>query len=682
MTRNSPRTAIPIGLAVLMLTVGLAGCFTTEDPAETTPASDCPRGEPRVSRGSGSPTVVTQQYLTQNERWEPDYSKRADYKVESQPLHLNAHRLTIARCTIIEMGEDAGIEAERPGSLLMIEGEPGQEVVIRGANQSAGHWDSISLHLSQQDDHVFKHAVIEHGGGPALLPNGGITRNPAVDVKEISPSRSLTIHNTSVQNTSYQGLWMEPDANAGNVGPGLGLVFENNTFTSNEGVGVATTATLAEVLDPGSVYRGNGGPGIWIMPRTLEGTHRWEDLGEPYHVWDGPHPAGEPIKVDGLLYVQEGATVEFEEGRFAGIVVEGDNPRLQTPGLRALGTSERSVTFTGATKSPGSWGGIRIKAEGSRNVLRHTDISLGGGLPFGQGEGGAGANLALLSGDQQPYPGYRVTLQDVLLTFSEDDGLRVGEPASIDLELGDTSFGANDRHPIAVHPDNIEDLAPYYSTTKVTFMGNPDPGIAILDNQLPPGQLTFPVLETYYNALEGLTKPLGELTLPAGTHIKFPKDESLRIDRSTDNGGFATLKAQGTASNPVVLEGTRDTAGFWGGLYFQTGASDNVLEHTRIRNGGAIDWASETCGNAGYYNPSVKQAGNLVIGYDCTGAPDGKVAWKSGSSTKHPPGVAGIWANTCKEITLATQGSPQVSYAGFDTGDPNARLANCPPQSN
>lgn len=76
-----------------------------------------------------------------------------------------------------------------------------------------------------------------------------------------------------------------------------------------------------------------------------------------------------------------------------------------------------------------------------------------------------------------------------------------------------------------------------------------------------------------------------QLTIQAGTEVHFFKNSDLWVFQD------GTLQSLGTQTNPVLLTGTNlmlatgETPGQWGGIVFFDGKTDNLLRHTKIKNG-------------------------------------------------------------------------------------------------
>lgn len=71
------------------------------------------------------------------------------------------------------------------------------------------------------------------------------------------------------------------------------------------------------------------------------------------------------------------------------------------------------------------------------------------------------------------------------------------------------------------------------------------------------------------------------LTIEPGVIIQFEGEEAGIF--TSDGGG---LSAVGTASEPIIFEGTSDLQGVWQGIYFASTNPQNKLDHVEVRNAG------------------------------------------------------------------------------------------------
>lgn len=71
------------------------------------------------------------------------------------------------------------------------------------------------------------------------------------------------------------------------------------------------------------------------------------------------------------------------------------------------------------------------------------------------------------------------------------------------------------------------------------------------------------------------------LTIEPGVVIQFEEGTGLGV---YDTG---TIKAVGTATEPIVLRGTAENTGWWRGVHIETQSGENQLEHLRIEDAGS-----------------------------------------------------------------------------------------------
>ncbi len=108
------------------------------------------------------------------------------------------------------------------------------------------------------------------------------------------------------------------------------------------------------------------------------------------------------------------------------------------------------------------------------------------------------------------------------------------------------------------------------------------------------GSYTEPLVLT--NLIEDPTEPdyvvtgdvsiYNELSIEPGVRIEFMSDKRMYID---DDGW---IKAEGTATDPIVFTGTSELAGFWKGISLQSTNLENVMNHVHIRSAGSSNIGS------------------------------------------------------------------------------------------
>jgi len=88
-----------------------------------------------------------------------------------------------------------------------------------------------------------------------------------------------------------------------------------------------------------------------------------------------------------------------------------------------------------------------------------------------------------------------------------------------------------------------------------------------------------------YRVEKTLAVDSGTLTLEPGVLIEFAEHAGLDVQ------GDGSLQSKGSTTEPVFLQGTDATRGFWQGLQFRDGAGPSVLENTTVAHAGSALWA-------------------------------------------------------------------------------------------
>lgn len=87
------------------------------------------------------------------------------------------------------------------------------------------------------------------------------------------------------------------------------------------------------------------------------------------------------------------------------------------------------------------------------------------------------------------------------------------------------------------------------------------------------------------------------LTLQPGVVIKFGSGDDLVVSAG------ASLTANGTATDPIVLSGSESTPGFWNGIHFSyTNSTKNLLDHVQVEyaGGGSAEAGINTTANGSF----------------------------------------------------------------------------------
>ncbi|WP_255193322.1 hypothetical protein [Natronobeatus ordinarius] len=255
--------------------------------------------------------------------------------------------------------------------------------------------------------------------------------------------------------------------------------------------------------------------------------------------------------------------------------------------MRVEGTEEDPILFTGTEETRGWWDGIYVQTVDLNNVLSHAVIEyagndLDGGLEIATKTGAAADDAEL-------------ELSNCTIRESAGHGLVLGRNATLFDGSGENTYTDNDDSPVWTRSSRIHMLSDTSSYTgngdEYVFVEARD-GEDISDSRTEEDAISWDAIEVPYR-MDGHTEIHDvELTVDPGAYFEFTQDsmlefqeESAVIMRGVIDGG----DGRDEQVEEITFTGTEETRGWWNGLYIQTTAADNVLEHVIVEYGGATD---------------------------------------------------------------------------------------------
>ena len=230
--------------------------------------------------------------------------------------------------------------------------------------------------------------------------------------------------------------------------------------------------------------------------------------------------------------------------------------------LVANGTITQTITFTGVTASPGSWGGI--SAIGTAITPARVDLDYTS-LDYGGVSGSYGAQVYA---DQAV-----VTITHSLIRNSAGNGVYISLSSHFDAHS--TNFVGNGQNAIQLNQPSTDLLM-----TDLTASGNGADGVRLAGSSVWHGQRrwTFPGIP--YIVDGPVRTDLGDvLTIDPGNTLQFTSNGWLYIR--------GRLNALGTASEPITLTAQTKTAGRLERPFYRwrraSGGRSTGLRHHRIR---------------------------------------------------------------------------------------------------
>ncbi|HTO15053.1 MAG TPA: hypothetical protein VLZ83_04750 [Edaphocola sp.] len=321
------------------------------------------------------------------------------------------------------------------------------------------------------------------------------------------------------------------------------------------------------------------------------------------------------MSIQGDVVIEPGVTIMFKTD--AGLKIEGTNS------LKAAGTSDKKITFTGEDKVPGSWSGIYFESENVKNELSHTVVEYAGGSRFN-------SNNDL--GNVILYSGTTIKFTNNLIQYGKTYGLNQNYK-TITTSIENNVFKENNI-PIRVKAENIDIIK-----SNNEFIGNTINKVEVhIYTSEPKGTQTWRKLTVPYFTTAGTTSIFikGHLTIEPGTIIEMGEGTGFKVDEN------ASLKIVGTASDKIIIRGLTPVAGSWDRIYYtHTQSPNNQIKHAEIKHAGANPsvskgaiylWASPrlliedthfedilSCSINGYQGPgNIDYQENLTVGSNVT----------------------------------------------------------------
>jgi hypothetical protein len=454
------------------------------------------------------------------------------YNVAGDAAVFGGAMLTIDPGVFLVFAPGASLTIQNDGRLSAV-GTAGAPIFFTAAQAERGTWDGVRFSGSNSPDNRLEHVTIEYAGFDMA---GALT----LDGTASSPTR-LTLRNCTLRGSASHGLWLDRDA-----------VFDELSgcvFTGNAQGAASVPANQVAVLDPGSIYSGNDDDVVQIRSDTLTSDQTWAVLGADYLIH-------EDVIVAAGLTLDPGVTVVFEQERK--LTVEDGG------WLSAVGSAAAPIVFTGEEAIRGHWAGLVFNSSSAaENRLENAIVEYGGGMA-------QPATLVLIGTPARPA---RLSIVNSTLRESASLGLYLDEDVVVD------QFAANILTYNAAGPASLMAGDAGIFDEESSFSGNDVERVELRGGSVTTDQ-TWPGIDTEYTVTASIAVHAA-LTLAAGAVLVFDEDMEMSV---TDGG---SLRAVGSAEEPIILTGAESTPGYWGGLRINGSNSDfNRLEHVTIEFGG------------------------------------------------------------------------------------------------
>ncbi|MEL7834836.1 PKD domain-containing protein [Fodinibius sp. Rm-B-1B1-1] len=260
------------------------------------------------------------------------------------------HHIVIDEGAEFEFVPDAGIVV-RNGAVIEAVGTESNKIVFTGTSKTPGAWRGIFIG-SASVDNIMEHVDISYGGSTAMATYFGKT-NMVID------NAKITLRNVSFTGSAGYGIQTRRSGSEFSVEDSY---FENNTTHD-----MRIHPTQIDFIDSQTNFNG-GDVEVYGGDTESTGSETWSNLN------NGTFYFTSTVSIVKDVTVEAGAL--FEMGTDVVLKVPGGN----SPGyIKAIGTSNDPIVFTGRSKAKGAWGGIWISSGSLENEMDHIVIEYGGG---------------------------------------------------------------------------------------------------------------------------------------------------------------------------------------------------------------------------------------------------------------------------------------------------------------
>ncbi|MFH5884776.1 PKD domain-containing protein [Halalkalibaculum sp. DA3122] len=316
------------------------------------------------------------------------------------------HHISIAEGAEFEFAADAGFVV-RSDAVIEAVGTSDNKIVFTGTSSVPGAWRGIFIGSSSVDN-IMEHVDIRYGGSTNMATYFDKT-NMVIDRAKI------TMRNVSLTGSAGYGIQTRRD--------GSDFALENCFFDNNANSDMLIHPTQISSVDSQTNFNG-GDVEVYRGDTESTGSETWSNLNNGvYHVTGS-------LTIENTVSVEPGAM--FEMGTDVKLIVSGGS----SPGvIKALGSSDDLITFTGRSKAKGAWAGILISSGSVENEMDYVKIEYGGG-----------ADLATYmdAGNLGIYNDGYLNLSNAEIENSANYGIIVREGRDAQLNAAGVSYSGND----------------------------------------------------------------------------------------------------------------------------------------------------------------------------------------------------------------------------------------------
>jgi len=285
-----------------------------------------------------------------------------------------------------------------------------------------------------------------------------------------------------------------------------------------------------------------------IQETAITLTNRFNSLTTADYVVSGSYT------IQASVVIEPGTVIVMKPG--AQITIEGSGS------LKAVGTTDLPIIFTGESKTSGSWNKILFRSNNSNNQLIHTIIEYGGG--------DASYNASVYG-----YLNGRVSIANSTIRYGQNYGVLIYSPEFILAQFENNTIHNIQLAPVLVRPTHIDK----FNESFVAY-DNGRNRIEVDNGAISTSLVLSKTLIPYF-LKSGNIEVNSDFELLSGVNFIMGPGAGFSV---TSSGSF---KAIGTQLSPITITGEQSLNGYWNYIRFNGSNNlNNELQFCTVSYGG------------------------------------------------------------------------------------------------
>ena len=468
------------------------------------------------------------------------------YYINTDILVSNGATLSITPGVTLFFGSGMTLSVLADGAIQAV-GSSDQPILFTGLESTPGYWNGLDIRSDRES--TLNHTVVEFAGKqtsdtPANIALSGLGR--------------LHLENTMIRYSEQYGFIKSAETTLTH--------FANNHIRFNQGAPVNIDIDAVALLDSQSDYTGNMDAQeshqdfIYITGAQMTVPQTWSRLNVPYRLIEREIQMREDLSIAPGSIIELSEDAEFE---------------VRHPGaLKAIGTEDLPIIFTGVEKTPGYWDGLHVLYNGNPTEISHAIIEYGGG----DGSSNTQAALSLFG------VGSELALSHSTIRFSEGIGIEVREKAALDMN----NVTITDNHrPAAFRMGDLHLLdsnSRYTGNTQDSIIVSMASRFPTVDDPVHIPKIDVPYALIWNRQLVDINAPI---TIEPGVNLQFGWIGGWNV---TSTG---SITAEGTQEEPITFSGKDPNKGHWDGIHFSSSNSaENRFNNVIFSHAGNVEGIS------------------------------------------------------------------------------------------